>query len=235
LQTYKDEISDLFIFQDAVDDGATVPIYYESRLAKLDINTADIEALNAEVDEVIEDEEDIASRENTKSKWAALEKLVGSAPRVEQVAKDLVSHFETRIASMPGKAMIVGMSRDICVELYNAIVALKPEWHDTDPNKGSIKIVMTGSASDHAKLQPHIYSKTTKKLFEKRFKDAGDPLQLVIVLDMWLTGFDSPCCHTMYIDKPMKGHNLMQAIARVNRVFKDKPGGLVVDYIESAQ
>ncbi|WP_026602185.1 type I restriction endonuclease subunit R [Methylomonas sp. 11b] len=221
----------IYDIQDAVDDGATVPIYYESRLAKLDINTADIEALNAEVDEVIEDEEDIASRENTKSKWAALEKLVGSAPRVEQVAKDLVSHFATRIASMPGKAMIVCMSRDICVELYNAIVALKPEWHDADPNKGTIKIVMTGSASDHAKLQPHIYSKTTKKLFEKRFKDASDPLQLVIVRDMWLTGFDAPCCHTMYIDKPMKGHNLMQAIARVNRVFKDKPGGLVVDYI----
>ncbi|MCQ8116871.1 type I restriction endonuclease subunit R [Methylomonas rosea] len=221
----------IYDIQDAVDDGATVPIYYESRLAKLDINTADIEALNAEVDEVIEDEEDIASRENTKSKWAALEKLVGSAPRVEQVAKDLVSHFATRVASMPGKAMIVCMSRDICVELYNAIVALKPEWQDADPNKGAIKIVMTGSASDHAQLQPHIYSKTTKKLFEKRFKDAGDPLQLVIVRDMWLTGFDAPCCHTMYIDKPMKGHNLMQAIARVNRVFKDKPGGLVVDYI----
>ena len=225
------EYVSIYDIQDAVDDGATVPIYYESRLAKLDINSADIEALNAEVDEVIEDEEDIASRENTKSKWAALEKLVGSAPRVEQVAKDLVSHFETRIASMPGKGMIVCMSRDICVELYNAIVALKPEWHDADPNKGAIKIVMTGSASDHAKLQPHIYSKTTKKLFEKRFKDTNDPLQLVIVRDMWLTGFDAPCCHTMYIDKPMKGHNLMQAIARVNRVFKDKPGGLVVDYI----
>ncbi len=221
----------IYDIQDAVDDGATVPIYYESRLAKLDINAADIEALNAEVDEVIEDEEDIACRENTKSTWAALEKLVGSAPRVEQVATDLVSHFETRIASMPGKAMIVCMSRDICVELYNAIVALKPEWHDADPNKGAIKIVMTGSASDHAQLQPHIYSKTTKKLFEKRFKDSNDPLQLVIVRDMWLTGFDAPCCHTMYIDKPMKGHNLMQAIARVNRVFKDKPGGLVVDYI----
>ncbi|MDT4288883.1 type I restriction endonuclease subunit R [Methylomonas sp. MO1] len=225
------EYVSIYDIQDAVDDGATVPIYYESRLAKLDINSTDIEALNADVDEVIEDEEDIASRENTKSKWAALEKLVGSAPRVEQVAKDLVSHFATRIASMPGKAMIVCMSRDICVELYNAIVALKPEWHDADPNKGTIKIVMTGSASDHAKLQPHIYSKTTKKLFEKRFKDASDPLQLVIVRDMWLTGFDAPCCHTMYIDKPMKGHNLMQAIARVNRVFKDKPGGLVVDYI----
>ena len=132
---------------------------------------------------------------------------------------------------MPGKGMIVGMSRDICVDLYNAIIALKPEWHDDDPNKGAIKIVMTGSASDKAKLQPHIYNKSTKKLFEKRFKDNNDALQLVIVRDMWLTGFDAPCCHTMYIDKPMKGHNLMQAIARVNRVFKDKPGGLVVDYI----
>ncbi len=221
----------IYDIQDAVDDGATVPIYYESRLAKLDIDSASIEALNADVDEVIEDEEDMASRENTKSQWAALEKLVGSAPRVEQVAKDLVSHFTTRIATMPGKGMIVGMSRDICVDLYNAIIVLKPEWHDDDPNKGAIKIVMTGSASDKAKLQPHIYNKSTKKLFEKRFKDNNDALQLVIVRDMWLTGFDAPCCHTMYIDKPMKGHNLMQAIARVNRVFKDKPGGLVVDYI----
>lgn len=221
----------IYDIQDAVDDGATVPIYYESRLAKLDINQAEMEALNDEVDEVIEDEEDLASRESTKSKWAALEKLVGSAPRMEQVGKDLVSHFETRTASQPGKSMIVCMSREICVDMYNAIVAIKPEWHDTDPVKGAIKIVMTGSASDKAKLQPHVYNKETKKLFEKRFKDVNDPLQLVIVRDMWLTGFDAPVCHTMYIDKPMKGHNLMQAIARVNRVFKDKPGGLVVDYI----
>ncbi len=221
----------IYDIQDAVDDGATVPIYYESRLAKLDINQADIEALNDEVEEVIEDEEDLATREQTKSHWAALEKLVGSAPRMEQVAKDLVTHFETRIASMPGKGMIVCMSREICVDMYNAIIAIKPEWHDADPAKGAIKIVMTGSASDKTKLQPHIYNKETKKLFEKRFKKVDDPLQLVIVRDMWLTGFDAPNCHTMYIDKPMKGHNLMQAIARVNRVFKDKPGGLVVDYI----
>lgn len=221
----------IYDIQDAVDDGATVPIYYESRLAKLDINQAEIEVLNDEVEEVIEDEEDIASREKTKSHWAALEKLVGSAPRMEQVGKDLVAHFETRIASMPGKGMIVCMSREICVDMYNAIVAIKPEWHDEDPAKGAIKIVMTGSASDKAKLQPHIHNKETKKLFEKRFKNVDDPLQLVIVRDMWLTGFDAPNCHTMYIDKPMKGHNLMQAIARVNRVFKDKPGGLVVDYI----
>lgn len=221
----------IYDIQDAVDDGATVPIYYESRLAKLDIRQGEIESLNDEVDEVIEDEEDVATRESTKSKWAALEKLVGSKPRMQQVGKDLVSHFENRIATMPGKAMVVCMSRDICVDMYDAIVAIKPEWHDADPTKGAIKIVMTGSASDKAKLQPHIYNKETKKLFEKRFKDVDDPLQLVIVRDMWLTGFDAPNCHTMYIDKPMKGHNLMQAIARVNRVFKDKPGGLVVDYI----
>lgn len=221
----------IYDIQDAVDDGATVPIYYESRLAKLDINQAEMEALNDEVEEVIEDEEDLSMREKTKSHWAALEKLVGSAPRMEQVGKDLVAHFETRIASMPGKGMIVCMSREICVDMYNAIVAIKPEWHDSDTSKGAIKIVMTGSASDKAKMQPHIYNKETKKLFEKRFKDVNDPLQLVIVRDMWLTGFDAPNCHTMYIDKPMKGHNLMQAIARVNRVFKDKPGGLVVDYI----
>lgn len=221
----------IYDIQDAVDDGATVPIYYESRLAKLDINAADIEALNDDVEEIIEDEEDLSTRENTKSKWAALEKLVGSAPRMEQVGKDLVGHFENRIETMPGKGMIVCMSREICVDMYDAIVAIKPEWHNEDPSKGAIKIVMTGAASDKEKLQPHIHNKETKKLFEKRFKDVNDPLQLVIVRDMWLTGFDAPNCHTMYIDKPMKGHNLMQAIARVNRVFKDKPGGLVVDYI----
>jgi type I restriction enzyme R subunit len=221
----------IYDIQDAVDDGATVPIYYESRLAKLDINQAEIEALNDDVDDVIEDEEDMASREQTKSQWATLEKLVGSAPRMEQVAKDLVDHFISRTEAMPGKGMIVCMSREICVDMYNAIIALKPEWHDPDTAKGAIKIVMTGSAADKTKLQPHIHNKETKKLFEKRFKDSNDPLQLVIVRDMWLTGFDAPNCHTMYIDKPMKGHNLMQAIARVNRVFKDKPGGLVVDYI----
>uniref|UniRef100_UPI00191C38AF type I restriction endonuclease subunit R n=1 Tax=Endozoicomonas numazuensis TaxID=1137799 RepID=UPI00191C38AF len=226
----------IYDIQDAVDDGATVPIYYESRLAKLDIKQEQIESLNEEVDEIIEDEE-TELQEKTKSKWAALEKLVGSEPRIEQVAKDLVAHYENRISTMPGKAMIVAMSREICVDMYNAIVALKPDWQGsplgaaTDPAKGVIKIVMTGSASDKEKLQPHIYNKETKKLFEKRFKDVNDPLQLVIVRDMWLTGFDAPNCHTMYIDKPMKGHNLMQAIARVNRVFKDKPGGLVVDYI----
>lgn len=221
----------IYDIQDAVDDGATVPIYYESRLAKLDVNQAEIDALNAQVDEVIEDEEDITAREKTKSDWAALTKLVGAQPRLEQVAADLVQHFETRTATLEGKAMIVCMSRDIGAELYNAIVALRPDWHDADPEKGAIKVVMTGSAADKALLQPHLTSQQVKKRLEKRFKDPADPLKLVIVRDMWLTGFDAPCCHTMYVDKPMKGHNLMQAIARVNRVFRNKPGGLVVDYI----
>lgn len=227
----------IYDIQDAVEDGATVPIYYESRLAKLDIRQEQIKQLNEDVDEIIEDEEDLGARESTKSKWAALEKLVGAEARIAQVARDLITHFDTRIETFPGKAMIVCMSREICVQMYNALVALKPEWHGAplgavaDPAKGSIKIIMTGSASDKGLLQPHIHNKDTKKLFEKRYKDANDPLQIVIVRDMWLTGFDAPNCHTMYVDKPMKGHNLMQAIARVNRVFKDKQGGLVVDYI----
>ncbi|MEW5838858.1 MAG: type I restriction endonuclease subunit R [Pseudomonadota bacterium] len=221
----------IYDIQDAVNDGATVPIYYESRLAKLDVKQAEIDALNAQVEEVVEDEEDLASREKTKSEWAALEKLVGAEPRLAQVAKDLVAHFETRTEAIDGKAMIVCMSRDICAHLYNAIVSLRPDWHDDDPEKGAIKVVMTGSAADKELLQAHLYGKQVKKRLEKRFKDANDPLRLVIVRDMWLTGFDAPCCHTMYVDKPMKGHNLMQAIARVNRVFKNKPGGLVVDYI----
>ena len=221
----------IYDIQDAVDDGATVPIYYESRLAKLDLNHAEIAELSDQVDEVVEDEEDVSNREKTKGEWSRLEKLVGATPRLSQVAADLIEHFETRNATMDGKAMIVAMSRDICAHLYNEIVALRPEWHSDDPEKGAIKIVMTGSASDKPLLQPHIYNKQTKKRLEKRFKDLNDPLKLVIVRDMWLTGFDAPCCHTMYVDKPMKGHNLMQAIARVNRVFKNKPGGLVVDYI----
>ena len=227
----------IYDIQDAVDDGATVPIYYESRLAKLDLNHAEIEALSAQVEEVVEDEEDVSKREKTKSEWSRLEKLVGTEPRIRQVAADLVAHFETRTKAtdnpdmIEGKAMIVGMSREICVHLYNAIVELRPHWHDPDPDKGAIKIVMTGSASDRELLQPHIYNRQTRKKLEKRFKNINDPFKLVIVRDMWLTGFDVPCCHTMYIDKPMKGHNLMQAIARVNRVFNDKQGGLVVDYI----
>jgi type I restriction enzyme R subunit len=229
-EVFGDYVS-IYDIQDAVDDGATVPIFYESRLAKLDVNQAEIDTLNEQVEEVVEDEEDIVSREKTKGEWAALEKLVGSEPRLQQVARDLTEHFEARISVADGKAMIVCMSRDICAHLYNAIVALRPDWHSDDPEQGAIKIVMTGSAADKALLQPHLYSKQVKKRLETRFKDVKDPLKLVIVRDMWLTGFDAPCCHTMYIDKPMKGHNLMQAIARVNRVFKNKPGGLVVDYI----
>lgn len=224
------EIS-IYDIQDAVDDGATVPIYYESRLAKLDINNEIIAELSAKVEEIVEDEEEISSREKTKSNWSRLEKLVGSKPRIQQIAIDLVRHFEKRNESLEGKAMIVGMSRRICVDLYDEIIALRPQWHDPDPKKGTIKIVMTGSASDKKELQPHIYNKKTKKDIENRFKDSDDPLKLVIVRDMWLTGFDVPCCNTMYIDKPMRDHNLIQATARVNRVFGNKPGGLVVDYI----
>lgn len=221
----------IYDIQDAVDDGATVPIYYESRLAKLDINRSDIERLNDEVEEVFEDEENVALREATKSKWAALAKLVGAEPRLRQVAADIVGHFEARTAAVDGKGMIVCMSREICVQLYTAIVALKPAWHSTDPTQGAIKVIMTGSAADNELLRPHVYNGATKKQLEKRFKNPRDPLKLVIVRDMWLTGFDVPCLHTMYLDKPMRDHNLMQAIARVNRVFRDKEGGLVVDYI----
>ena len=220
----------IYDIQDAVDDGATVEIFYESRLAKLDVNSAEIEKLSAEVDELVEDEEE-SQRERTKGIWSTLEKLVGAKERIEEIAADLVQHFENRTSVIEGKAMIVGMSRDICARLYEAIVALRPGWHDADIEKGAIKVVMTGSASEKAELQPHLTTKRQKKRLEKRFKNPSDPLRLVIVRDMWLTGFDAPCCHTMYVDKPMKGHNLMQAIARVNRVFKDKPGGLVVDYI----
>ncbi|WP_428425786.1 type I restriction endonuclease subunit R [Methylibium sp.] len=221
----------VYDIQDAVDDGATVPIYYESRLAKLDINQAQIEQLNAEVEEVFEDEEDVAQREAEKGKWAQLEKLVGAEPRLKQVAADLVAHYEARSAALSGKAMVVCMSRAICAQLYEEIRLLRPAWHNADPAQGAMKVVMTGSAADPAALQPHITNSSTKKLLEKRFKDAADPLQLVIVRDMWLTGFDVPCLHTLYVDKPMRDHNLMQAIARVNRVFRDKQGGLVVDYI----
>jgi type I restriction enzyme R subunit len=220
----------IYDIEQAVEDGATVPIYYESRLAKLDLKPEETPTLDQEVEDLAEDEEDSA-KAKTLRRWAALEKLVGADPRLKQVAADLITHFEHRTAAMEGKAMIVAMSREICVHLYDALVALRPEWHDPDPEKGVIKIVMTGSASDKALLKPHIYTKETKKRLETRFKDPADPMKLVIVRDMWLTGFDAPCVHTMYVDKPMQGHNLMQAIARVNRVFKGKPGGLVVDYI----
>ena len=221
----------IYDIQDAVDDGATVPIYYESRLAKLDINQARIEELNDEVEEIFEDEESLALREAAKTRWAALEKLVGAEPRLKEVAADIVQHFESRTAAIEGKGMIVAMTRDICVRLYDEIVDLRPDWHDLEPARGAIKVIMSGSAADTELLRPHVYNPATKKLLEKRFKDPKDPLKLVIVRDMWLTGFDVPCLHTMYVDKPMRDHNLMQAIARVNRVFRDKEGGLVVDYI----
>ncbi len=220
----------VYDMQQAKDDGATVAIFYESRLAKLGLKEAELDELDAEVDELAEGE-DGDEQSKLKSKWAALEKVVGAEPRIRQVAADLVAHFEERSKAQSGKAMVVAMSRDICVHLYNEIVKLRPDWHNEDPAKGAIKIVMTGSASDKPLLRPHIYSKQVKKDLEKRFKNPADPLRLVIVRDMWLTGFDAPCVHTLYVDKPMKGHNLMQAIARVNRVFKDKQGGLVVDYI----
>ena len=220
----------VYDMQQAKEDGATVAIYYESRLAKLSLKDSELTHIDAEVDELAEHEEE-DQQARLKSRWAALEKVVGAEPRIKSVAADLVAHFEERNQAQTGKAMIVAMSREICVHLYDAIVALRPEWHDEDPEQGAIKVVMTGSASDKALLRPHIYPSQVKKRLEKRFKDPKDPLQLVIVRDMWLTGFDAPCVHTLYVDKPMKGHNLMQAIARVNRVFKDKQGGLVVDYI----
>jgi len=220
----------VYDMQQAKDDGATVAIYYESRLAKLSLKDSELAHIDDEVDELAEDEEE-DQQSRLKSRWAALEKVVGAEPRIKSVAADLVAHFEERNQAQTGKAMIVAMSREICVHLYNEIVALRPDWHDEDPEQGAIKVVMTGSASDKALLRPHIYPGQVKKRLEKRFKDPKDPLQMVIVRDMWLTGFDAPCVHTLYVDKPMKGHNLMQAIARVNRVFKDKQGGLVVDYI----
>ena len=216
----------VYDMQQAQEDGATVAIYYESRLARLSLKDADLAQLDEDVDELAEDDE-ASQQARLKSRWAALEKVVGAEPRVASVAADLVAHFEQRNTAQTGKAMVVAMSRDICVHLYNEIVRLPPGWIDADPAQGAIKIVMTGSASDKALLRPHIYSPQTKKRLEKRFKEPADPLRLVIVRDMWLTGFDAPCVHTLYVDKPMKGHNLMQAIARVNRVFRDKQGGLV--------
>ena len=198
----------IYDIRDAVDDGATVEIYYESRLAKLDINRAEIDALSDQAEEVVEDEEDIAARERAKGTWAQLAALVGAKPRLAEVAADFVQHFENRIATFPGKAMVVAMSRLICADLYNEIVALRPHWHDPDPEKGIIKVIMTGSATDEEPVRSHVYSALTKKRLERRFKNPDDPLQIVIVRDMWLTGFDAPCCHTMYIDKPMHGHNL---------------------------
>ncbi len=220
----------IYDIQQARDDGATVAIYYESRLAKLGLKKDALPSIDDEVNELSEDEES-SEQAKLKNKWSTLEKVVGAEPRINQVAADLVAHFEERNKAQTGKAMVVAMSREICAHLYNAIIKLRPNWHDIDPEKGAIKVIMTGATSDKPLLRPHIYSKQVKKRLEKRFKKPEDPLRLVIVRDMWLTGFDAPCLHTLYVDKPMKGHNLMQAIARVNRVFRDKQGGLIVDYI----
>jgi type I restriction enzyme R subunit len=220
----------IYDIERAVKDGATVPIYYESRLAKLELKEDERPRLDEEFEEITEGEE-VEHKERLKTKWAALEVLVGTEQRLRLIAQDLVNHWEIRLEAMEGKAMVVCMSRRICVDLYNEIVRLRPEWHHEDDDKGIIKIVMTGSASDPSEWQPHIRNKVRREELAKRFKDPPDPFKIVIVRDMWLTGFDAPCLHTMYVDRPMRGHGLMQAIARVNRVFKDKPGGLVVDYL----
>ena len=215
----------IYDIQRAVADKATVPIYYESRISKLSLNAAELPKLDAEFEEITEGEEQ-TKKEKLKTKWAALEALVGDPKRIALVAADLVTHFEKRVEAMDGKAMIVCMSRRICVDLYNALIKLRPEWQAE-----TLKVVMTGSADDGPEWQPHIGSKKQRRDLANQFKDARSPFKIVIVRDMWLTGFDAPCLHTMYADKPMQGHGLMQAIARVNRVFRDKPGGLVVDYL----
>ena len=220
----------VYDIQRAVTDGATVPIYYESRLAKLELKASERPNIDPNFQEATEGEE-VARVEKLKSKWAQLEAVVGSEGRVKLVARDLVQHFENRLTAMDGKAMVVVMSRRIAVALYNEIVALRPRWESGEDDKGAIKIVMTGSASDPIEWQNHIRNRPRREKLADRFRDASDPFKIVIVRDMWLTGFDAPSLSTMYLDKPMRGHGLMQAIARVNRVFKDKPGGLVVDYL----
>ena len=221
---------DVYDIGQAVEDGATVRIYYESRLVKVHLKEEEKKALDAEVEAVTEGEESTA-KEKAKAKWAQMEAIVGHRDRLKSVAEDLIQHFENRQEVFEGKAMFVAMSRRIAVELYEEIIKIKPEWHSTDKKKGAVKVVMTSTSSDPENWQMHNTTKQDRKALGERFKDESDPLKLVIVRDMWLTGFDAPCLHTMYVDKPMKGHNLMQAIARVNRVFKDKPGGLIVDYI----
>jgi type I restriction enzyme R subunit len=228
----------IYDIQRAVADKATVPIYYESRIAKLGLNASELPKLDAEFEEITEGEE-LTKKERLKTKWAALEALVGDPKRIALIAADLVEHFEKRLEAMDGKAMVVCMSRRICVDLHEALVKLRPDWasapdDDAEAEKGKacvVKVIMTGSADDGPEWQPHIRNKDKRRKLANRFKDSKDPFRIVIVRDMWLTGFDAPCLHTMYADKPMQGHGLMQAIARVNRVFRDKPGGLVVDYL----
>ena len=220
----------IYDIQRAVEDGATVPIYYEGRLAKLELSEVERPKIDPDFEEVTEGEE-VERKEGLKSKWAQLAAVVGSDKRLRLVAADLVDHFEKRLEVMDGKAMVVCMSRRICMELYREIVALRPEWAGEGDDAGAIKVVMTGNATDPLEFQPHVRNKSRREALARRFRDPADPFRIVIVRDMWLTGFDAPSLHTMYVDKPMHGHGLMQAIARVNRVFKDKPGGLVVDYL----
>lgn len=226
----------IYDIQHAVDDGATVPITYESRLARITLKESTMPTLDDDVEEILESVElSDELKERATRQWTDLESIVGSDPRLREVAEDFIEHYETRCQSQMGKAMIVTMSREICVRLYDKIVEIRPDWHSDDHLKGVVKIVMTASAADPPMMQPHHTNKLQKKAIEKRFKDENDELRIVIVRDMWLTGFDVPSLATMYVDKPMQGANLAQAIARVNRVFEDKPGGLIVDYIGIAQ
>lgn len=221
---------DRYDIKDAVTDGATVPIYYESRLAKVNLNEEG-KRLIEEFDRELEQDEEVTEKQKAKAKWTKLEAIVGNNERIKNLAKDIVTHFEKRQAGSESKAMIVAMSRRIAAEIYEEIVSLRPEWHDSDLTKGVIKVVMTTNSADGPEIAKHYTTKQQRRDLSERMKNPADPLKIVIVRDMWLTGFDAPCLNTMYIDKPMRGHNLMQAIARVNRVFKDKPGGLVVDYL----
>jgi len=221
---------DIYDIEQAVNDGATVRIYYESRLAQLELKPEERPKIDPEFEEATEGEE-IQKKEKLKTRWARMEAIVGSEKRIKQIARDVVNHFEERLKTLEGKGMIVCMSRRIAIELHNEIIKLKPEWYHKDDDKGFLKVIMTGSASDPVEWQEHIRNKEKRRDLGDRMKDPNDPLRLAIVRDMWLTGFDVPSLHTMYIDKPMRGHGLMQAIARVNRVFKDKPGGLIVDYL----
>ena len=228
------EYIDVYDINRGVEDGATVPIYYESRVARIELDDNEKPKLDEDIAELTEDETE-GEQERLKRRWANVEAVVGTKKRLSLVAGDIVKHFENRVVGMDGKAMVVGMSRRICVALYDQIVKLRPQWHSDDDASGVIKVVMTGAASDPQEWQQHIGGKVRRELLAKRAKDPDDPLKLVIVRDMWLTGFDAPSMHTMYIDKPLRGHGLMQAIARVNRVFRDKPAGLIVDYIGIAQ
>ena len=224
----------VYDIQRSVEDGATVPIHYESRLARLVLDQSEIPSIDPDFEEATEGEE-IERKERLKTKWAHLEAVVGAENRVRQIAQDIVDHFEQRLEALEGKAMVVCMSRRICVDLHQELVRLRPDWHDDDDARGNIKVVMTGSASDPPDWQQHVRNKPRREALANRFREASDPFRIVLVRDMWLTGFDAPSLHTMYLDKPMRGHGLMQAIARVNRVFRDKPGGLVVDYLGLAQ